>query len=117
MTSSEIKKKREAMGLSQKELAALIGVGKNTIYNYESGGKIPESKISILESVLSPNYRQNKNTQNAQNTFYEKDKEIRESQIPNYIVENEDRLLTNNVFRLWLTTKIQEGVIKALKNS
>lgn len=55
MTSLELKRKREALGLSQKDLASLIGVGKNTIYNYESGGKIPDSKIPILNKVLDPN--------------------------------------------------------------
>ncbi len=53
MTGIELKNKREALGLSQKELATLIGVGKNTIYNYESGGKIPDSKVPILDSVLN----------------------------------------------------------------
>ena len=53
MTVEELKNKREALGLSQKELAALLGVGKNTIYNYESGTKIPDSRIPILEKVLN----------------------------------------------------------------
>jgi len=53
MTGGELKNKREALGLSQKELAGLLGVGKNTIYNYESGTKIPDSRIPILEKVLN----------------------------------------------------------------
>lgn len=40
------------MGLSQKGLAELLGVGKNTIWNYENGGKIPESKLKILVRKL-----------------------------------------------------------------
>lgn len=55
MTAKDIREKREALGLSQKELASLVGVGKNTIYNYENGGTIPKGKIPILERVLNPN--------------------------------------------------------------
>ncbi|WP_081212074.1 helix-turn-helix domain-containing protein [Salegentibacter sediminis] len=53
LTAQEIKEKREALGLSQEELARLIGVGKNTIYNYESGKKIPKGKYPILQKVLN----------------------------------------------------------------
>lgn len=54
MTGEYIKEKRKALNLSQSQLAKLVGVGKNTIYNYESGAKIPDSKIPILELVLNP---------------------------------------------------------------
>lgn len=65
MTGKEIKEKRISLGLSQKELATLIGVGKNTIYNYESGGKIPDSKIPILELALNPNIGKEENKENS----------------------------------------------------
>lgn len=52
MEANEIKKARKKLGLSQGELAKKIGVSKNTVYNYENGKKIPESKITILRSIL-----------------------------------------------------------------
>jgi len=53
MSGEDIKKKRKELGLTQEELAKLIGVSKNTILNYEKGRVIPDSKISILDFVLS----------------------------------------------------------------
>lgn len=49
MDVGELRKKR---GISQEKLAELIGVAPRTIQNYESGGKIPDSKSAILRSVL-----------------------------------------------------------------
>ncbi len=43
---------RKAHNLSQEEFARKIGVSKNTIFNYEKGGKIPDAKIPILRTLL-----------------------------------------------------------------
>lgn len=61
MNNLEIVKKRKNLGLTQKELADLIGVSKNTIVNYEKGLKIPESKLPILNKILNidPNEKTN----------------------------------------------------------
>lgn len=48
MNAKEIKELRKSLNLSQEEFANLIGVSKNTVYNYENGSKIPASKITIL---------------------------------------------------------------------
>lgn len=56
MNGIEIKEKRIKLGLTQEELANLIGVSKNTVLNYEKGNTIPDSKIKILESVLNKEY-------------------------------------------------------------
>ena len=45
MTSLDIINFRKTNGLSQKELANLLGVSPNTKYNYENGGKIRNSKF------------------------------------------------------------------------
>lgn len=52
MNSEDIKVARKRLGLSQQDLAEKIGVSKNTVYNYEQGKKIPESKITILRDIL-----------------------------------------------------------------
>lgn len=52
MDAVEIIKGRKRLGISQEKLGKLIGVNKNTIYNYENGSKIPDSKIPILVKTL-----------------------------------------------------------------
>lgn len=64
MNNLTIKKSRKKLGLTQAELAELIGVSENTIYNYEKGSKIPQSKITILRNVFKEvNYENNFNKQ------------------------------------------------------
>lgn len=55
MNDKEIKEIRNSLNLSQEEFAKLIGVSKNTVYNYENGSKIPESKITILRNLKDKN--------------------------------------------------------------
>lgn len=55
MNAKEIKEIRNSLNLSQEEFAKLIGVSKNTIYNYENGSKVPDSKIAILRNLKSKN--------------------------------------------------------------
>lgn len=51
MTSEDIKKLRESLGLSQQQFAALVGSSIKTISNWETGGKIPAARISQLEAI------------------------------------------------------------------
>lgn len=44
---------RNKLGLNQEDFGKLIGVSKNTVYNYENGAKIPVSKIPILQQYLT----------------------------------------------------------------
>jgi len=52
MSDIDVKKIRERLGLTQEEFADLIGVSRNTIANYEKGGKIPASKRAILSKYV-----------------------------------------------------------------
>lgn len=72
MKPLEIKEKREKLGLTQEELAKSIGVSKNTVFNYEKGKVIPDSKIELLEKILNST---NPNIVNEPITIYRK-KEI-----------------------------------------
>lgn len=54
MDGLQIRQKREELGLTQKELADLIGASRETIINYEKGRPIPKSKSEILHKVLEP---------------------------------------------------------------
>lgn len=50
-TLVDIKKLREQLGLTQEELAVKIGVSIRTVQNWESGGKIPESTLRLLQLI------------------------------------------------------------------
>jgi len=65
MTSEEIIEYRTTMNITQQELAELVGVSKNTIYNYEKGTKIPDSKIPIFEQLFKNRSQTNLSDSNA----------------------------------------------------
>lgn len=50
--AEDIKRFREKSNISQSTLADIIGVSLRTIQNYESGGKIPNSKYAILHKLI-----------------------------------------------------------------
>ncbi len=52
MDNFDVKKIRERFNITQKELAKKLGVSRNTIINYEKGGKIPASKHAILNNLI-----------------------------------------------------------------
>ncbi|WP_143039372.1 helix-turn-helix domain-containing protein [Millionella massiliensis] len=52
MSNIDVREIRTKLGITQEELADMLGVSRNTIGNYERGGVIPESKSSILCKLL-----------------------------------------------------------------
>ncbi|RUT68639.1 helix-turn-helix domain-containing protein [Flavobacterium cupreum] len=68
MNAQDIVKTRKKQGLTQDELAGILGVSKNTIYNWENGSKIPASKITILtkwakDSLINHNIKTDSKSQ------------------------------------------------------
>lgn len=57
MNSLDIKKIREALGVSQEQLAEMVGVHPRTIQNWESGTTIPRSKHAILRDLTLKHQR------------------------------------------------------------
>ena len=55
MNNLNIKEERQKLGITQKELAKLVGVSITTIQNWEAGGVIPKTKEQILSMALTPN--------------------------------------------------------------
>lgn len=52
MEKSELKKRRERLGLTQSELAEIIGVASNTVSGYETGRtEIPNYMDLVLEAL------------------------------------------------------------------
>jgi phage repressor protein C with HTH and peptisase S24 domain len=52
LNAKMINDKRKELGITQKELADIIGVSYQTIQNWESGKTIPKSKYQILGNFL-----------------------------------------------------------------
>lgn len=55
MTNIEFKTLRSQLGLTQVEMAKVIGVDVKTIQNWESGRNIPKTKHGILRDIASKN--------------------------------------------------------------
>lgn len=51
MTDLELKELRKKLGLTQVQMAELVGVDVKTIQNWESGRKIPKTKDGILRGL------------------------------------------------------------------
>lgn len=51
MSDFDIRKIRKELGLSQEDFAKKLGVTTRTIQNWESGGKIPNSKHEIIHDL------------------------------------------------------------------
>jgi transcriptional regulator with XRE-family HTH domain len=52
MDGSEIRRLREARGLTQQELATAIGVGQRTVGNWERGETIPKNRMGMLRDFF-----------------------------------------------------------------
>ncbi|GAA3630529.1 helix-turn-helix transcriptional regulator [Flavivirga jejuensis] len=103
----DIKKEREKLDMTQKELADLLGVTRKTIVNYEGGSNIPESKEKIFKRLLNNHYAQKKasyNIDNATHRFNEPKKhrklEQKEIDFITWGFENNfDQLMTHKPFK------------------
>ncbi|MER7070940.1 helix-turn-helix domain-containing protein [Terrabacter sp. NPDC000476] len=54
LTGDDIKRARQMAGLSQGELANLVGVSMRSIGNYERGETVPRAALPKLQEVLGP---------------------------------------------------------------
>lgn len=101
MNDLNIKELREKMGLTQLELAEMIGVSRNTIINYEKGGVISDAKRKILYKVL------NENAQNI--TELNEPVAVYETNFDKKIVENEEKIAIAKKEIAELEEKIKEN--------
>lgn len=52
MNDLDVRKFRESLGISVAELANRLGVAEQTVRNWEQGGTIPATKVSMLKSII-----------------------------------------------------------------
>lgn len=51
MNGDEVKKNRERLELSQEAFAKKLGVSSRTVQNWEAGGRVPRSKVTLIMSL------------------------------------------------------------------
>lgn len=56
MTELELKELRRKLGLTQVQLAEIVGVDVKTIQNWEAGRRIPKTKDGILRGLETKNH-------------------------------------------------------------
>lgn len=56
MTELELKELRKKLGLTQVQLAEIVGVDVKTIQNWEAGRRIPKTKDGILRGLEAKNH-------------------------------------------------------------
>lgn len=52
MDGTEIRRLREARGLTQQQLATAIGVGQRTVGNWERGETVPQNRMGMLRAFF-----------------------------------------------------------------
>ncbi len=57
MEGNELKAKRESLGLTQTELADILGVKMNTVYRWESGILSVPTSIELAMETVERKYR------------------------------------------------------------
>lgn len=116
MNALEFKEIRKSLGFTQEKMANALGVDRRTIINYEQGSVIPESKVKLIHLLTGQSEKVEFVENKVSGDVPLGESLISEKNIPAFIVENESRLMESKTFKLWLTTKIQEGVIKILSS-
>ena len=101
MEISDFKKARLNSGLSQTELANILGVSRGTVVNYENGSVIPETKRLMVEDFI---YKNIDNTTNRIKATRNRVKaiDITTEQLVMYIDENFEVLNQNILFRKFI---------------
>jgi transcriptional regulator with XRE-family HTH domain len=112
---------RERERLTYKELALILGMTDRGVANALKNRTLSLSKIEKIaahfdkESELKRSLGSKANLEESEPLEEElPDGLIAIREIPEYIVKNEKTLVKNQIFRLWLKTKVQDGVIKIL---
>lgn len=129
MDGFELAKKRKELEMTQEELGQEVGLSKNTIYNYETSGRIPKSKIPLFISLFNMHYNPEE-TPSVEKTREEHIKAETRSldeildgysvdDIMSYISLNLDRrsFENNKIFKMFETIIIQRAIIKGKINS
>lgn len=92
-------------GISIDDVAKKLGVAKSTLY-YSINKNELSLKLKKQLNKMYPDYQHLLNIEEVEGYDLKK--------VADFVVANEVKLLEVDKFRLWLQTKVQEGVIEAL---
>ncbi|WP_271784938.1 helix-turn-helix domain-containing protein [Aquimarina algiphila] len=95
-------------GVSIDDIAKYLDVAKSTIYYSINKNQLSLKLKKALKKVY-PEYLNIIDNQTEELGSYDPLK------VADYVVSNEEELLKVDKFRLWLQTKVQDGVIEVLK--
>ncbi|WP_271784797.1 TetR/AcrR family transcriptional regulator [Aquimarina algiphila] len=94
-------------GISVDEIAKKLGVAKSTIY-YSINKNALSLKLHKALKHMYPHYLDAMDDESVSLDDYNPIK------VADYVVGNEEEMLRVDKFRLWLQTKVQDGVIEVL---
>lgn len=112
MNGVDLKLFRKKLGISQEELGMLVGLSKNTIYNYENNNEIPKSKIPVFEKLFTEKKILSTN-ENQDNKSKLSEKEAIE--IIEKLLVHENELMKYENFSLWVKSIRTDERNKTLK--
>jgi transcriptional regulator with XRE-family HTH domain len=111
---------RDRERLTYKELALILDMTDRGVANALKNRTLSISKIEKIaahfdrESELKRTLGIKENLEELELEEDLPDGLIQIKEIPEFIVKNEKTLVKNQIFKLWLKTKVQDGVIKIL---
>ncbi len=94
-------------GISIDEIAQKLGVAKSTVY-YSINKNTLSLKLNKALKRIYPQYLDAMDKETLSIDNYDPVK------VADYVVGNEEEMLQIDKFRLWLQTKVQDGVIEVL---
>ena len=117
MTDLELKKLRKDLGLTQAEMAKVVGVDIKTIQNWEGGRKIPRTKYGILRNIQTEGLQQSLPQKNAEEASVSKSKYVTPELVEQLIneIRNQQAQLVAANNALSMTVQSQNKKISELE--
>lgn len=95
MSNIDVIKLRAMLGLTQQKFAERIGVNRRTVVNWESGSKIPDSKLKLFQDII---YEEGKQKRTAPLNIHSEEKNISSTDLTREILELKDHIKTLKEF-------------------
>ncbi|WP_438710274.1 hypothetical protein ACSTS3_14485 [Aquimarina muelleri] len=98
-------------GILIDDVAKNLGVAKSTLYYSINKNELSHKLRKSLKAVYPKYYSLiDQEIENEKRSKNENELDY----IAEFVIKNEEKLLANSKFKLWLKTKVQEGVIEVL---
>ncbi len=116
ITGNQIIDYRKSKGLTQGQLAKQIGIALRTIQNYESGQKIPKSKLPLFTALFESEQIQTKfQAFEMDPKTLKKFEGISKNEIVIYVITHKQEFMNNPMFTLFIDKISHERALKIIK--